>query len=156
MENKKMNFNNVLALQEKTFKKKEITISAQGEEFKVIIDQKFKETELTELIGELVERSDYAKKMNLEFNILGHIMILVIKHFTDIQFPNVKKGNIKKEFENEVRMLNALIDLGILQDIISNFDKEEMDKINESFKKCRDTLKNINHNEIAKQLKEGE
>lgn len=152
MENKKMKYSNIIALQEKTFKKKEVTITAAGEDFKIVIEQKFKETEIAKLIGELVERSDYAKKMNYDFNILGHIMILIIKHFTDIQFPATKNENIKKDYENEVRMLNALIDLGLLDKIIGQFDQEEFNKIMEAFEKYRDSLRKLNNNELSKDL----
>lgn len=154
MENKQLNFNNIISLQDKTFKKREVTISAEGETYTLLIEQKFKETEIAELVGELVDRSNYARHMKYDFNVIGHIMILVIKHFTDLQFPVVKKGNIKKEYENEVKMLNALINLRLLDQIINHFDPKELEKINESFEKYKDSLKQLHDNVIAEQLKE--
>lgn len=147
----KLEQSNILALEANAFQRKQITVTANGEEFTVSIDKKFKDTEIAKMFTELVARSEHAKKESLEFDITGHLLILLVKHFTDIQFQET--GSIGGDMEIEVRTLNALINLGLFEQIVEQFDKAEVDRISEMLKKQETGLKNIANNIIAMELK---
>ena len=117
----KLNQGNILSLEEKAFKKKEITVTIDDKDFKVVIDKDFKETKITEMFTELVKRSDYARKNDVDFDVTAFLLVLIIKHFTDIEF--VEKEELKDTMDYEIRTLNALINLGVFEEIMNNFDK---------------------------------
>ena len=48
------------------------------------------------LISDLVERSNYCTKNNIEFNEVLHTYILLIRYFTDIKFNTYKSTEKKK------------------------------------------------------------
>lgn len=147
---KKLGQSNILSLEAKTFKRKEITVTANGQEFKVAIDTKFKDTEVAKVLTELVKRSDYAKKASLDFDITAYILILLIKHFTDIEFQET--NSMANDMDVEVRTLNALINLGIFEQIVEHFDKAEVDKLGDMFDKHEAGMKFMANNLMVKEL----
>lgn len=147
---KKLGQSNILSLEAKAFKRKEVKVTANGQDFKVAIDTKFKDTEVAKVFAELVRRSDYAKKASLDFDITGFILILLIKHFTDIQFQDTNSLGV--DMDVEIKTLNALINLGIFEQIIENFDKEEVEKLAEMFKRHEAGIKIMANNMVEKEL----
>lgn len=147
---KKLGQSNILSLEAKAFKRKEITVVANGQEFKVAIDTKFKDTEIANIFAELIERSEYAKKASLDFDVTAYILILLIKHFTDIEFQET--NSMAKNMDVEVRTLNALINLGLLEQILEHFDKAEVEKLNTAFEKHEAGLKEIANNLMVKEV----
>lgn len=151
---KKLEQLSILSMEQEAYKRKEIKVKANGEEYSVCIDEKFKDTEIATILTELVKRSEHAKKESLNFDITGHLLILLIKHFTDIQFQET--GSIGKDMDIEVRTLNALINLGIFEQIVERFDKAEVSRISEMIKKHQKGLKAIANNIMAMELKSDE
>ena len=147
---KKLGQSNILSLEAKAFKRKEITVVANGQEFKVAIDTKFKDTEIANILTELIKRSEYAKKASLDFDVTAYILILLIKHFTDIDFQET--SSMAKTMDIEVRTLNALINLGLLEQILDNFDKSEVEKLSNAFEKHEAGLKEIANNLMVKEV----
>ena len=147
---KKLGQSNILSLEAKAFKRKEITVVANEQEFKVAIDTKFKDTEIANIFAELIERSEYAKKASLDFDVTAYILILLIKHFTDIEFQET--NSMAKNMDVEVRTLNALINLGLLDQILNNFDKSEVEKLSNAFEKHEAGLKEIANNLMVKEF----
>lgn len=144
----KIKHSNIIGLENRIFTKKTIYVNVEDETFEVVINQKLKETEIADVVIELTERSRMAKEKNLEFNVMGNIMILLIKKFTDIQFKK-PTGNFEKDYEEEVKMLNALINLGLLSKVMNEFDQEEVNKIAQGFIKHKEELKLIGNNLTA-------
>lgn len=140
---------NIIGLENRVFTKKTIYIKVEDETFEVVINQKLKETEIAEIVMELTERSKLAKDSNVDFNVMANIMILLIKKFTDIQFKK-QTGDFVKDYEAEVKMLNALINLGILPQVMNEFEQEEVNKIAQGFVKHTEELKLIGNNITAK------
>lgn len=147
---KKLGQSNILSLEANAFKRKQVTVTASGEEFTVAIDEKFKDTEVAKVFAELVKRSDYAKKASLDFDITAFILILLIKHFTDIHFQET--NSTAQNMDIEVRTLNALINLGLFEQIIEHFDKAEVEKLGEMFKKHEAGIKIMTNNMMVKEL----
>lgn len=147
---KKLGQSNVLAMESKAFQRKQITVTANGEEFTVSIDTKFKDTEIAKVISELVKRSEYAKKASLDFDVTAYILILLIKHFTDIEFQET--NSMASDMDVEVRTLNALINLGIFEQIIENFDKKEVDRLGEMLEKNQAGIKYMANNIMATEV----
>ena len=147
---KKLGQSNILSLEAKAFKRKEITLTTDGQEFKVAIDTKFKDTEIANILTELIKRSEYAKKASLDFDVTAYILILLIKHFTDIDFQET--SSMAKTMDIEVRTLNALINLGLLEQILDNFDKSEVEKLSNAFEKHEAGLKEIANNLMVKEV----
>lgn len=147
---KKLGQSDILSLEAQSFKRKEITVTAEGKEFTVAIDEKFKDTEIAKVFTELVKRSEYAKKASLDFDITAFILILLIKHFTDIQFQDT--NSTAHDMDVEVRTLNALINLGLFEQIIEHFDKAEVDKLGEMFEKHEAGMKVIANNIMATEV----
>lgn len=144
----KIKQSNVLSLESKVFGKRTITIQTEGETFEVTINEKLKQTEVSQIVVDLVKQSEQAKDNKTDFNLMANIMIIFLKKFTDIQFKK-ETGDFLKDYESDVKMLNALINLGILSQIMNEFGQEEFDKIAQTFVKSKDDLKLIGNNITA-------
>lgn len=120
--------------------------------YEIKVANKFKETDIMKIVDGLLERSEMCKKENIKFNILLSLYGLLIKTFTDIEFS--KYPNLKKEYLVEISVLESLIDLGVYDQLISSFDKNEIKKIEEIFSKYAKSIKLINNNIIAQNILE--
>lgn len=120
--------------------------------YEIKVANKFKETDIMKIVDGLLERSEMCKKENIKFNILLSLYGLMIKTFTDIEFS--KYPNLKKEYLVEINVLESLIDLGVYEQLISSFDKNEIKKIEEIFSKYAKSIKLINNNIIAQNILE--
>lgn len=120
--------------------------------YEIKVTNKFKETDIMKIVDGLLERSEMCKKENIKFNILLSLYGLLIKTFTDIEFS--KYPNLKKEYLVEISVLESLIDLGVYEQLISSFDKNEIKKVEEIFSKYAKSIKLINNNIIAQNILE--
>lgn len=150
MATKKLGQSNILSMEDKVFEKKEIKVTANGEEFTVTIDTKFKDVEIAKVFTELVKRSDYAKKGSLDFDITATMLVLLLKHFTDIEFQET--NSMASDIDIEIRTLNALINLGLLEQILENFDKKEIERLSDMLEKHEDGIKYIANNLMASEV----
>lgn len=137
----KLNLNTVLMLENEQYQQKEVTIKVNGTDYSVKIKEQFKDTEIAELFNELYQRHMYCQKEGLNYDITSGLMALTIKHFTDIEFST--NGNLKDDFENEVQMLDALINLGIFEQVIQQFDKKEIEKMGKKMGEYSNTFKKL-------------
>jgi hypothetical protein len=146
---KKLNTNNVLSLHDKTFKQKPITIDVEGESFEVLIDTKFQVSKIQQLLTEVMERNQQLIKINDIFDITYYMNFLVIKYFTNIEIAK------EDDFETQIRIFKALLDLEIFDKIMENFDKGELDKINKYMKKASANIKEVENNpEIMEEIQQ--
>lgn len=151
MTSKKIKANDIINLHSKEFSYKKIIITTPNkQEFEVLVQEKLNDTTIMNLVSDLIERSNYCKKNNIEFNEILNTYFLLIKYFTDIQFGNYK--SIKKQYSHELQVVNCLIDLEIFTQIISNFDKETMDKISKVMNQYAKQMDVITNNKIAEML----
>lgn len=129
---KQLKASNIASLHAKEFTMRPIIVTtSDNQEFEVQIQEKINDTTIMELISELTERSNYCKKNDIEFNPILNTYVLLIKYFTNIKFNNYKV--IEKQLSHEISIINKLLDLNLFTQIVSYFDKETMDKIQESF-----------------------
>lgn len=118
--------------------------------YEIKVSNKFKETDIMKIVDGLLERSEMCKKENIKFNILLSLYGLLIRTFTDIEFS--KYPNLKKEYLVEINVLESLIDLGVYEQLISSFDKNEIKKVEDIFSKYAKSMKLINNNIIAQNV----
>lgn len=147
-----MKSSEILGLEKQLFEKKEITVTSGDKSFSIMVDTKFKETEMMKLVSELVERFSYCKRVGIDFDTPKNIYFLMVKHFTDIQFSSYK--TIDKQYTHEVAVIEALINLGVFKQIIDAFDEEETLKIQDIFFKYKDVFTGMNEHELGKMIEE--
>lgn len=129
---KKITLNSLNQLETKMFTKRKITVSVEGQNFEVIIDERFKPALVSQLIQELFEKLEYAEQNDIELKKLGvgYAYILIIKYFTDI--------NIGDDIPKQLAIMSKMENLGIFEPIMNAFKQEEIDKILEYMKKYYD------------------
>jgi len=114
----------LLQEQSKLFVQKEITVTINKKDYKVLVDQKFLPTKLNQLILESVSNYDNLKELDESVKV-SYLMFLSIKYFTDVEIAKTDS------FEDQIRILNALINLEVFDKIISEFPESELEKIND-------------------------
>jgi hypothetical protein len=144
MANKKLTSSNILSLYNKTFTQKAIQVTANNQTFDVLIDEKFQPTKIQNLIMELAEKQQQIKNLNDILDLSFFANYLIIKYFTNIEMVKVD------DLEKSIRVFKALVDLGIFEQIMDQFDEKEMQKVNEYIKKMSDKVKELDKNPEAK------
>ena len=137
MAEKKLTSSNILSLHSKTFTQKAIHLDIEGTAYTVLIDTKFKPSKIQELIMELAEKQRQITKFSDIFDISYYANFLIIKYFTDIEVAKVN------DFDKQIRVFKAILDLEIFDKIAESFDQAELDKINKYIKKAGDNLKKL-------------
>lgn len=149
---KQLKVSNITSLHAKEFAMRPIIVTtSDNQEFEVQIQEKINDTTIMELISELTERSNYCKKNDIEFNPILNTYVLLIKYFTNIKFNNYKA--IEKQLSHEISIINKLLDLNLFTQIVSHFDKETMDKIQEAFGTYAKQTNIITNNIMIENLK---
>lgn len=149
---KQLKASNITSLHAKEFAMRMIIVTtSDNQEFEVQIQEKINDTKIMELIADLTERSNYCTENNIEFNPILNTYVLLIKYFTNIKFNNYKV--IEKQFSHEISIINKLIDLNLFTQIVSHFDKETMDKIQEAFEIYAKQTNIITNNIMLENLK---
>lgn len=148
---KRLTANDIANIAKQEFSYKEILIKANtGHEFTVKIQEKLNESKLAELVSELTIKSNEFSKLNLDFDMILNIYILIIKYFTDIKFNNYK--SLIKQVEYECKVLKNLIDLNLLDQILNSFDEDCIKDIEKLFDKYPKHMSQITENIAMKEV----
>ena len=135
------------------FDKKEIIIKANNnKEYTIEITPKIKDTELNKIINILMKNAEYCNKKNKEYNFVIDMFAQIIKAFSNIQFNKYK--DTWKQIQHDIQVCSALIDLGVYNQIIEQFDKGSIIKLEESFAKYQKSFKMINNQVLSQKLKD--
>lgn len=145
----KINLKNLQSMADEKFKTREVIIG----DYSVNIDTVFRDSKITEMIKEFLEKLEYAKENNITINNSDYALLLMTKYFTDIEYPNL--------YEEQIQVFTILVDLGLLNVILAEFGEEGMKAItekinvfNENLGKLTDELnKNNTKNFVAKKKK---
>jgi hypothetical protein len=127
MTNKKQDIKNLTATSLKKEAKKldaqtEHSISVGENEYKIKIDDKFRNTKQHKLLDNLVEfLNQLDNKVELIDLVTPYISLLFIKHFTNVE--------ISDDIDEAVDMLQVMIDLEILAPILNKMPEEETAKV---------------------------
>lgn len=149
---KKMKANDIVNSAKREYSSTKITVvSVDGEEYEVEIQEKLNDSKVSQLVYDLVNRSEFCDKNNIEFNIVNNIYFLLIKYFTNIKFVNSK--DLKKQYSNELAFIDGLLDLDLFEQIVSHFDKDSLYRVQNMFEKYSKTLSPVINNEIKNMLK---
>ena len=151
---KKIKSNDILNIAKKEFAYKKLLLTISGQEYEVLIQEKLNDTSITSLVTDLIERYEYCKNNNIEFNTIQHIYFLLVKYFTDIKFNTYKE--LEKSYKHELDTISALIDLEVLDQILNQFDKDTLQRIQNMFDKYSNQLKSVVNDEVKKAITEGE
>ena len=123
----------LLQEQSKLFTQKQVTVNINKKDYEVLVDQKFRPTKLNELIVESITNYDKFKELDESVKI-SYLMFLAIKYFTNLEVAKTDT------LEDQIRILNAMLDLEIFDKIISEFAESELEKINEYMLKFNDKI----------------
>ena len=123
----------LLQEQSKLFTQKQVTVNINKKDYEVLVDQKFRPTKLNELIVEAIMNYDKFKELDESVKI-SYLMFLAIKYFTNLEVAKTDT------LEEQIRILNAMLDLEIFDKIISEFAESELEKINEYMLKFNDKI----------------
>lgn len=136
---KKMNLGNLKTIESKTFTTRKVIV----DKYEVNVDEVFRESKIQSMLKEFMEKYNYAKDNDIELDATTYVSVLIIKHFTDIEFPDDLMG--------QYQLLNILLDLGYLEPINNAFSESEIKKLND---KMIEYANNIN--KLIDELKEKE
>lgn len=134
---KKLTVNSLKSQDARRYTKKELIIN----DYKVLIDEKFRPTTIQRLLIEFFEKYQYMKENNLQMNIVEYLPVLLLKYFTSLDIPD--------DLETQLKIYELLIDNDYFEPIYNAFPKEEINKIYEIAKKMRE-----NSDELVKQIKD--
>jgi len=123
----------LLQEQSKLFVQKKVNITVNKKDYEVLVDQKFRPTKLNELIVEAITNYDKFKELDESVKV-SYLMFLAIKYFTNLEVAKTDT------LEEQIRILNAMLDLEIFDKIISEFPENELEKINEYMLKFNDKI----------------
>ena len=138
----------LLQEQSKLFTQKQVTVNINKKDYEVLVDQKFRPTKLNELIVESITNYDKFKELDESVKI-SYLMFLAIKYFTNLEVAKTDT------LEDQIRILNAMLDLEIFDKIISEFAESELEKINEYMLKFNSRIDQfINDGKSIEYLKE--
>lgn len=115
----------------------EHTIFVGKNEYKVRVDEKFRETKRQNLLTDMV---DFINEGNNRIELLDvatpYTSLLLIKHFTSVDVPD--------DIDEAIEVLNALVDLGILGDVLELLPEHEVQTMYEKISASIDRMnKNI-------------
>lgn len=134
--------NQFITLAEQSFTKRELTVTdIAGRKHKILIQERFKKTDIIRLIEDMLRRYEYCAEYGVELPHTTLLWLGLIKYFTDIEFT--KYDDEKTEIENELRVYEALLDLDVLGDIVNAFEEKEMQKIIDAMKTYNQNVADI-------------
>jgi len=120
----KLNSSVILEAYSKEFSQKKVVITIGNKNYEVLVDQKFRNTVIQEMFLESLNNHDNYKDLSESIK-TSYFMFLLIKYFTDLEIAKTD------DFEYQIRLLNALLDLGIYEMLINSFPESEIEKVNE-------------------------
>lgn len=140
-------------LQNEAVKSKELKLMIQGKEYVFLYDMEYSNSKVELIVKELLEYQTYTKENELEFDIFSNIIVLILKHITDLPYSN--SGVLKTRFENAIQTTAALKDI-VAEDGKSVFEvmvekvitKAGIDKINNKIR-----LMNENVSKMTEEIK---
>ena len=131
--NKQLTSSILLQEQSKLFTQKKVFIHINKKDYDVLVDQKFRPTKLNELIVEAITNYDKFKELDESVKV-SYLMFLAIKYFTNLEVAKTDT------LEEQIRILNAMLDLEIFDKIVSEFPESELEKINDYMLKFNDRI----------------
>jgi len=138
----------LLQEQSKLFIQRKVIININKKDYDVLVDQKFRPTKLNELIVEAITNYDKFKELDESVKV-SYLMFLAIKYFTNLEIAKTDT------LEDQIRILNAMLDLEIFDKLLSEFPESELEKINDYMLKFNDRIDQfINDGKSIEYLKE--
>lgn len=104
----------------------EIEHKGETKEFALYIDQEFRPSKIRTCVEDLVDKMHAVRKINrLNQQEIGeaYLVYMLIKHFTSFPSPEL--------MEDEVKVIQMLIDNGLLYRIYAHFNPDQLEKVQE-------------------------
>jgi hypothetical protein len=144
----KLNSGIITSLHALKFTQKKIIIDIYNKDYEVLLDEKFSIVKLQTLMCEFIENFKYLQDASYGVKI-NYYMFLIIKYFSDIDITKTES------FEDQIKALNAFIDLEIFEKISNAFQPEEVTKAFEFIKKFADRVEQfVKENKNVDEIKE--
>jgi hypothetical protein len=116
---KKLNSNIIKGAFEKEYKKKKVVVELAGEKYTILIDEKFRNTKIMDLIYEAFRAESVLEGQSNNVKD-AYYVFLVIKYFTDLDIAQTD------DIYEQLNIMSIMIDLDILNKIMAEFDTEEI------------------------------
>lgn len=144
----KLNSGLILSAYSKEFTQKKLILNIGNKDYEILVDEKFKTSKIKEMILEAITSFDTLKEYNENIK-MSYYMFLLIKYFTDIEIAKTDS------LEEQIRILNAMIDMEIYDKIINTFDEKEMKKASDFMISFSEKLKDMmEQNKSKNQIEE--
>jgi hypothetical protein len=131
---KKLTLTNINAEHKKQFKEKKNVVLKYG--YNIQVDEKFQKTKIQKLVVDYQLMINKFNETDVDSEFVKKFMfityMLIIKHFTDVD-------NIPITIDGMVSVCEKLIDLEVLEEIMSSFDIAEIDKVKDELIKFSQT-----------------
>lgn len=121
---------------------KTVTIELDGKEYEIKVDQVFKVSKMDDMVTELMTKFKNYKELPFKIQILFH-NYLIIKHFTDVDLSDCKT------IEDDIKVMDGLLDLGMFEKILPEFKEEELLKITDYMVTLRKKFSDLVNDEDA-------
>jgi len=138
----------LLQEQSKLFVQRKVIVTLNKKDYEVLVDQVFIPTKLNALIMESISNYDNLKDLDESVKV-SYLMLLAIKTFTNVEIAKTD------DFQTQIKVLNAMLDLEIFDKIIGEFPESELEKINDYMLKFNSRIDQfINDGKSIEYLKE--
>lgn len=146
--NKKVTLNNLKNIESKVYTKKQLIVDIEGNNFDIVIDEVFKDSSIEKAITDMGYLAQQCEENNININPFVLSNLVIIKHFTDINFP--------QDIVKQIEMFGLIVDLGVFEKIMEHIPESEAEKLNAKARKMSENLPKVIEmlkSEIDKQSK---
>jgi hypothetical protein len=121
----------------KNFTQKKVILDIGGNNYEVLIDEKFRTSKLQAMILEALQNIGSLKEYG-ESVTTSYYLFLMIKYFSDIEVET-------ESIEEQIKLLNQMIDLEIFEKVINSFPESEIQRTNQFIKKFAERVTELSN-----------
>lgn len=121
--NPKINLSNMKKLDKQVFTTRTLTVEVEGNKFDIEIDEVFSVDKIDRMFFDARNITEECRELGIEYNDTQLYLLIVVKHFTDIKFPD--------KAESQFQLMASLSNHDILEKIFNEFSQDELDKLTE-------------------------
>lgn len=133
---KKLNATTIKKAHGKKFTQKKVVVEVEGNEYEILIDEKFEAVKMQQLAFEGLTNFKEFTSLD-EGNQINYFSFLILKYFTNVDVKNVKK------VADQLELMNSMLNLGIIGAIFDNMPAEEIHAVGEHLKKLTERVKRL-------------
>lgn len=130
----KLNIGEIKSIISKEYTQKKIIVNANGKDYEVLVDEKFRPSKISKLIIEgIVAQKDLPDVNSVKTN---YYIFLMIKYFMDI-------GIDTNDLTEQLKLLENMVDVGLFEQLANVFTDEDFKILSEYTQKFTDKIKEM-------------